>query len=175
MSNFIVLKEECARKLKKISALTQNISIDLIFRDINRYMDKAPNRLVRGKEGSYILDGKISMYVTGDGCLDIMDDRATGYGWTFEIGFKEGLRTGEWFEHEGRLYSVSRLSEDAFQGSRDVLRQISQELDEALEILKENKDLDFWKYTYSCEAEDIVCNNFEQVMEAVVKRKPIFC
>lgn len=175
MSDFTTLQAECMEKLQEVKKLIQDLSVDLIFRDISRYMTKAPDRLISGDDGSYILDGRIFMYVTGDGCLDIMDDRATGYGWTFEIGYKEGLRTGEWFEHEGHLYSVSRLNENAFQGTCDVLTQISRELDRTLKELKENKELECWEYTYSSEAEDIVCNTLEQALNAVVSRKPVFC
>lgn len=176
MSQFDLLKEECVKKIQEVKKLVYELSSDLILRDINKYMEKEPDRLVKSSDGtSYIFDGKIHMRIL-DACLDIIDERATSYGWTFEIEFPDAFRKDEWIEHAKRIYRVSRLEETSFEGVYEVLENVKEELNQSLSILEGKNVQNFQEqYIYISDRESIECKDLEQVLETVLSRTPNFC
>ncbi len=159
-------KEKCADVLEKVTKLYAEKSERIITKDIELYMQAHSEIVTKTGSDYYIVDNRVKMYVS-NGCLEIVDRRGTAFAWGFEID--SDLYRGNIIFVNGRPEVIEYVRDESLVGT---IEDAIEKLEKTSEFLKRE---DITKYKYYSAHEDISAETFEQVLEIVLKRKPIVC
>lgn len=159
------LKKVCEEKCMEVQKLYKEMSEDIILKDINEYMSGTVHTIKKTSIG-YVLDEKVYLSIL-DGNLDIIDRRATAFGWTFEI--QCNIVNNDSFEYKGKFHSVKFVSDENL---CPEVEKVIESLDESLNRLKKKEVVE---YQYYSAHEDIEVSSFEKVIETVLQREPRVC
>ncbi|MCD8373105.1 MAG: hypothetical protein LUD27_07390, partial [Clostridia bacterium] len=131
---------------------------------ILKYMSEHKGKIIK-RGNVYYYEDKIQIRIT-EGCADIIDDRATAFGWLFEI--YTDIYRGNAILVNGRPKSIMYVNDEKY---TDAVCEVIEKLEKSKERLTTEG---IAGCTYYCDREEVRVNSFDEVMETVLKRKPEF-
>ena len=156
-------KKKCEILVESVKKTYFEKANTIIRDEVEKYMSKNADKMSTSGD-TYYYEEKIQILIK-DGCADIIDDRGTAFAWLFEVD--SNIFRGDMVVINGRPEFVKNIYDE---GQVSAVYEVIDKLEKAKEELTANG---ISQYTYYYDHEKIRVNSFDDIMEKVLKRKPL--